>query len=55
MKNSFDKQKKTSDELEHDMEQIRNELGKGMKLEEIADKLEMDREYVEVLFWFGIV
>lgn len=55
MKNSFDKQEKMSDELEYDMEQIRKEFGRGMNLEEIADKLGMDLEYVEFLFWFGIV
>lgn len=55
MKSSFDNQNELSKQMEQDMERIRNEFGKGMKIEEIADKLNMDREYAEFLFWFGIV
>ena len=38
MKNSFDKQKEFSGKMEEDLERIRGELGKGIKLEEIAEK-----------------
>lgn len=55
MNNSSDKQKELEEKLEHDMERIRAELGKGIGIEEIADKLHMDRAYARFLFWFGIV
>lgn len=55
MKNSFDKQKEFSGDMKEDLERIRGELGKGIKLEEIAEKLNLEKEYVEFLFWFGIV
>lgn len=55
MRNFFDEQNELSEEMKWDLERIRKELGKGIKIEEIADKLNMDREYVEFLFWFGIV
>ena len=38
-----------------EIEQIRNELGKGMNIEKIAEKLNLDQAYVEFLFWFGIL
>lgn len=44
-----------SEELKNDIERLRGEFGKGMGLDEIADKLNMDRDYAEFLFWFGIV
>ena len=37
--------------MEYDIEQIRNELGKGMNIEKIAEKLNLDQAYVEFLFW----
>ena len=55
MKNFSDEQKDLPDTAERDMERIRKEFGKGMEIEEIADKLNMDRDYAEFLFWFGIV
>lgn len=55
MKDSSDKQNEVFRQAEYDLEQIRKEFGKGMKLEEIADKLNMDREYAEFLFRFGIL
>lgn len=55
MTNSFDKEKESTAEMKRDMERIKAEFGKGMSFEEIADKLNMAKEYVEFLFWFGIV
>lgn len=49
------KHNELSQGLTNDIEQIRSEFGKGIGLDEIADKLNMDRNYAEFLFWFGIV
>ena len=50
-----DKEKRIPGNMEYDIEQIRNELGKGMNIEKIAEKLNLDQAYVEFLFWFGIL
>lgn len=58
MKNSFNEENNENRKLnnvEYDIERMRNEFGKGMGIEEIADKLNLDRDYAEFLFWFGIV
>lgn len=59
MKNSSDKQKMPAlageRNVERDMERIREQCGKGLRMEEIADLLNLDRGYVEVLFWFGML
>lgn len=55
MKNSFANETNFLNPMEQDIEQIRKQLGKGMEIGEIADKLHLDREYAWFLFWFGIV
>ena len=56
MKDFFeDKEKRIPGNMEYDIEQIRNELGKGMNIEKIAEKLNLYQAYVEFLFWFGIL
>lgn len=59
MRNSSDKSNDqnlaTEDVWKRDIQRIREQFGKGMGIEEIADVLGLDPEYVEVLFWFGIV
>mgnify|MGYP003184323483 FL=1 len=51
MKDFFeDKEKRIPGNMEYDIEQIRNELGKGMNIEKIAEKLNLDQAYVEFLF-----
>ena len=56
MKDFFeDKEKRIPGNMEYDIEQIRNELGKGMNIEKIAEKLNLDQAYVEFLFWFGVL
>lgn len=53
MKDFFeDKEKRIPGNMEYDIEQIRNELGKGMNIEKIAEKLNLDQAYVE--FCFGL-
>lgn len=42
-------------DMEQDIERIRKELGKGMTIDEIAKKLDMDLEYARCLFYFGII
>ena len=56
MKDFFeDKEKRIPGNMEYDIEQIRNERGKGMNIEKIAENLNLDQAYVEFLFWFGIL
>ena len=55
MKNSFANETNFLNPMEQDIERIRKQLGKGMEIGEIADKLPLDREYAWFLFWFGIV
>ena len=44
MKDFFeDKEKRIPGNMEYDIEQIRNELGKGMNIEKIAEKLNLAR------------
>ena len=49
------RKKRIPGNMEYDIEQIRNELGKGMNIEKIAEKLNLDQAYVEFLFWFGVL
>ena len=48
MKNSFANETNFLNPMEQDIERIRKQLGKGMEIGEIADKLHLDREYA----WF---
>jgi hypothetical protein len=38
-----------------DIERVRDELGKGMTIEEIAEKLGMEKDYAEFILEFGII
>lgn len=53
MKNSFANETNFLNPMEQDIERIRKQLGKGMEIGEIADKLHLDRgvRLVSVLVW----
>lgn len=38
-----------------DIERVRNELGHGIGIEEIAKKLNMDEDYATFILLFGII
>lgn len=48
-------QSKTLEILNEDVNKIRQQLGKGMNLEEISKTLGMGEEYTKLLFCFGIM
>lgn len=50
-----EEQRKILEELNEDVNKIRQQLGKGMYLDEISKTLGMGEEYTELLFCFGIM
>lgn len=41
--------------IEADIQRIRDELGKGLTIEAISEKLELDMEYAKFIFYFLII
>lgn len=46
---------KEAQNVEADIQRIQDELGKGLTIEAISEKLGMDMEYAKFLFYFFII